>query len=136
MPLITRQSKGSKLSVSEMDNNLLYLQSISGGSEVILPSTASAISLIESNGVVPGTSYLIKGVAANSISPQILFANGIDILLSGVSSNKFSNAGYGHFYNPNYASYSVWDPLNVGVTFSEGDVVIYGGSTIPKFSCR
>jgi hypothetical protein len=30
MGLITRQGKGSKLSIVEMDNNLLYLESLSG----------------------------------------------------------------------------------------------------------
>lgn len=47
MSLITRQGKGSKLTIEEMDNNLLYLESLSGTSSTsIIPPSGITSSFI------------------------------------------------------------------------------------------
>jgi len=53
MPLILRQTKGSKLTIQEMDDNLLYVNNLT---EV---THAELVNLIDTNDLVPGQHYLI-----------------------------------------------------------------------------
>jgi hypothetical protein len=53
MPLITRQGKGSKLTIQEMDGNLLWMNNLT---EV---TYAQLVNLIEKEQLVPGQHYLI-----------------------------------------------------------------------------
>jgi len=53
MPLILRQTKGSKLTIQEMDDNLLWVNNLT---EV---THAELVNLIDTNDLVPGQHYLI-----------------------------------------------------------------------------
>jgi hypothetical protein len=53
MPLILRQTKGSKLTIQEMDDNLLWVNNLT---EV---THAELVNLIDANDLVPGQHYLI-----------------------------------------------------------------------------
>ena len=118
MALIIREEKGSKLTIGELDNNLLYLEELaqSGGSLVEL-TYAESISLLAGEEVAEGVRYLITGF-------DVELYGGTDIIVSGLPNNQFSTSGYGKFYNPNYGSMSVWDSSE---TYSIDDLVIYGG---------
>jgi hypothetical protein len=52
MSLITRQGKGSKLTIEEMDNNLTYLESLtqSGFKKITIPLGIQYVGTIEING--------------------------------------------------------------------------------------
>jgi len=126
-----------RLTVSQMDNNFIFLQSIAGvgGSASVLTvasasvlTVASASQYITNGSIITGQPYLITDADPNlygtgTYSP-FGFGEGTNILLYGVSENSFTSSGYGKFYNPNYASYSVWDST---ATYSVDDKVIYGG---------
>jgi hypothetical protein len=89
-------------------------------------TVASASQYMSLGWITIGQPYLITDADPNlyGASSEFGFGEGTNILLSGVDENNFSSNGYGKFYNPNYASYSVWNP---GVTYSVDDKVIYGG---------
>jgi hypothetical protein len=118
MALIIRGEKGSKLTITELDNNFLYLEELaqSGGSLVEL-TYAESISLLAGEEVAEGVRYLITGF-------DVELYGGTDIIVDGMPNNQFSTSGYGKFYNPNYGSMSVWD---LSATYSVDDLVIYGG---------
>src|ERR1035437_2580010 len=64
MSLITRQGKGSKLTIQEMDGNLLYLQSLSGstsqsGTSVTNVTHSELTGLTSTSGLTTGGLYLI-----------------------------------------------------------------------------
>ena len=119
MALIIREEKGSKLTIGELDNNLLYLEELaqSGGSLVEL-TYAESISLLAGEEVAEGVRYLITGF-------DVELYGGTDIIVSGLPNNQFSTSGYGKFYNPNYGSMSVWDS---SATYSIDGLAIYGGN--------
>lgn len=119
MALIIRGEKGSKLTIGELDNNLLYLEELaqSGGSLVEL-TYAESISLLAGEEVAEGVRYLITGF-------DVELYGGTDIIVSGLPNNQFSTSGYGKFYNPNYGSMSVWDS---SATYSIDGLAIYGGN--------
>ena len=169
----------SRLSVQQMDNNFIYLQSIAGGTgsigavgatgpkgatgnqgpigptgatgnqgpigptgatgtpgaagpnglsslSLVTLTVASASQWMENGWITAGHPYLITDTDPYlyGTSSQFGFGEGTNILLHGVDSNNFSTIGFGKFYNPNYASYSVWDST---ATYSVSDKVIYGG---------
>jgi hypothetical protein len=89
-------------------------------------TVASASQYMESGWITTGNPYLITDADPNlyGTSSQFGFGEGTNILLYGVDENNFTSSGYGKFYNPNYASYSVWDST---ATYSVSDKVIYGG---------
>lgn len=122
MALVLRSEKGSRLTIAEMDGNFTYLESISGGNTIVTISATQAVELASNNEIIPNATYYIKGVHNDDVYPQLY--GGTDILLTGLTTSQFSSNGYGKFYNPVYASYSIWDNRS---EYNESDVVIYGG---------
>ena len=112
--LTLRGLKGSKLTTSELDDNFLYLQDLASLVEL---TYAEAVDLVDSEGVIEGTRYLVTGV-------DVELYGGTDVLIHGLLNNQFSTSGYGKFYNPNYGSMSVWDS---SATYSIDGLAIYGG---------
>jgi len=121
-----------RLTVSQMDNNFIFLQSIAGvGGSASVLTVASASQYITNGSIITGQPYLITDAdpylyGGFGLSPSNIFnfGEGTNILLYGVDEYNFTTYGYGKFYNPNYASYSVWDST---ATYSVDDKVIYGG---------
>ena len=85
--------------------------------------TANELSLADFNTAITesalnqGNYYLVSGC-------QAVMYGGTTLLLQATSENTVSSEGYGLFYNPLYATYSVWDP---GQEYTIGSIVIYGG---------
>jgi len=147
--LLTRTAKGGKLTIPEMDGNLLYLRDLalsgsgptgpqgiagtqgkdgatgpqgSGGggtSQIFTVSVLEAVALSASSSIVPGSLYYISDVHTN-------LYGGNKILLEGLSTNQFSTNGYGEFFNPKYSSFSMWDSRDTA-TYSIGESRIFGG---------
>lgn len=115
----------TKLTLSQMDNNFIFLQNLIGG---ITPLTVSdAIDLANNSQVITGQTYLIKNAHSGLYGSQSNFTYGLegtDIILTGLDNSNFSPNGYGKFYNPNYASYSMWNPNG---EYSIGNEAIFGG---------
>lgn len=122
MSLTLRGEIGRRLTIAEMDNNFIYLESISGSNTVVTISATQAIDIAANNQITPNVTYYIKGVHNDDVYPQLY--GGTDILVTGLTTSQFSTNGYGKFYNPNYASYSMW---NSQTEYEEGNEVIYGG---------
>ena len=122
MSLILRGDIGRRLTIAEMDGNFTYLESISGSSQTIVISATQAPDMVANNQIIQGATYYIKSVHDDGVFPGLY--GGTDIMLTGLASSQFSTNGYGKFYNPYYASYSVWDAEN---GYDEGNEVIYGG---------
>jgi hypothetical protein len=115
--LTLRGVKDSKLTTSELDDNFLYLQDLVSGSSLVELTYAEAVDLVDSEGVIEGTKYLVTGV-------DVELYGGTDVLIHGLLNNQFSTSGYGKFYNPNYGSMSVWGS---SATYSIDGLAIYGG---------
>lgn len=114
--LTLRSQIGRKLSISEMDGNLTYLESISSGGLETL-SYGDFLDLIDSGDIINNMKYLITGFDVD------LFG-GNDIIVSGLPNNEFTKNGIGKFYNPRYDIINVW---NFNSSYSIDNLVIYGG---------
>lgn len=116
--LTLRGVKDSKLTTSELDDNFLYLQDLaqSGGASLVELTYTEMLDLLDSEGVVEGTRYLVTGV-----DPDLF--GGTDVLIHGLPDNTISLSGWGKFYNPRN-DLSVWNP---GSTYSIDGLTIYGG---------
>ena len=95
MSLILRNTKGSRLTINEMDGNFSYLENLALAglttSVVVEEKTYSEWSTIKQNGgLTPGSYIKITDRADDGI---ILFCNG---------TNSFGADGYGHFINADY----------------------------------
>jgi hypothetical protein len=154
MSLITRQQKGSKLTIQEMDGNLEYLEQLSSGTEI---TSADIETLITSNELVPGATYKVTGFNKNmpdgspenpnGYLPEVLYDDGTDsgvtIYIKALTTDTLSSSGYGEFYNPKYGDgatydntdgtglYGIWDgdnpdPLEVPA-YTVDQVVYWGG---------
>lgn len=126
MPLILREDIGRRLTIPEMDGNFIYLENLAGGSATTLTNT-EAIDLINSAGIKSGTNYLIIDVNPTLYGSNSAFTYGLtgtNIILKGLDSTHFSSNGHGQFYNPIYASYSMWD---TNASYLINDKVIFGG---------
>ena len=126
MPLILRENIGRRLTISEMDGNFTYLESLAAGSAISLTNT-EAIDLMNTAGIKSGTNYLITNTHPGLYGNTSQFTYGLtgtNIILKGIDSTHFSTDGHGQFYNPIYASYSMWD---YSATYSINDTVIFGG---------
>ena len=127
MGLTLREQIGRRLTIAEMDGNFLYLQDISGNSKYISLTQPEAIDLIIAGSVSQGATYVIMDANTalyGSGSDFTYGLTGTNIILHGLDSTHFSTNGYGQFYNPIYASYSMWDG---NATYSVDDKVIFGG---------
>lgn len=126
-----------RLTVQQMDNNFIFLQSIvgTGGTgtdglsslSLVTLTVASASQYIADSLVVVGQPYLITDadLYLYGVGSQFGFGDGTNILLYGVDEKSFTSIGSGKFYNPNYNNvYGVWDS---SATYSIGDKAIYGG---------
>ena len=127
-----------RLTIEEMDNNFIFLQSLV--ESAVLISRDQANLLINTSEVVPGQSYIITNAHLQlygSNSP-FNFGDGTYVLVRGLDSTHFSSGGWGKFYNPIYnGDYSVWDDgdhSGPSATYSPGDIVIYGGRVWMKTS--
>ena len=119
---------GTKLTIQQMDNNFIFLQNLVSGEANILTNT-DALNLINDGNVQQGAYYLISGAHPGLYGTTSQFTYGLqgtNIILVGLDENNFSKNGWGQFYNPNYASYSVWDYTG-STEYSIGDIVIFGG---------
>jgi uncharacterized protein YjbI with pentapeptide repeats len=154
MSLVTRQGKGSKLTIQEMDGNLLYLEELTSG---ILITYEEIQTLILNNELSPGAIYKITGFNKNmpieglenpnGYLPEVLYDDGtnsgITIYMRAITTNTLSSSGWGEFYNPKYGDqttyentdgtglYGIWDgdnpdPLEVPV-YAIDQVVFWGG---------
>ena len=126
MTLILREDIGRRLTIPEMDGNFTYLESLASGAAIQL-TNSEAIDLINSGGIQSGTNYLITSAHPGLYGSASNFTYGLsgtDIILKGLDETNFSTNGYGKFYNPIYASYSMWDS---GASYSIGAVAIFGG---------
>jgi hypothetical protein len=114
----------TKLTLQQMDENFIFLQNLISG---LTPLTVEeAVDLKNNSQIVIGQSYLITDADPSLYGTQsaFVFGDGTNIILQGIDVNSFSSNGYGKFYNPNYASYSVWDDR---LSYNTNDKVIYGG---------
>jgi hypothetical protein len=136
MSLITRQGKGSKLTIQEMDGNLGYLEELSSG---ILITYEEIQTLISNNELSPGAIYKITGFNKNmpegglenpnGALPETLYDDGTDsgvtIYMKALTTNTLLSSGWGEFYNPKYMyTYNeAFNPLTVSsrpyVTFRD-----------------
>lgn len=133
MALITRTSKGSKLTITEMDNNLLYLESLSGATGT---SGVNGTSGINGTSGVDGTSG-INGTSGVDGTSGINGTSGIDgngtsgtSGVDGTSGTSGTSGGGGGYwittgFDPNYIS-----TYNTGETASVDDmlVILTGGT--------
>lgn len=82
MPLITRTAKGRKLTILEMDNNLLYLQAISAYHHLLTPlyDGIDSIQITKADGVTPVVTAdtLRKFVGVNTLPDGSLHVYGED----------------------------------------------------------
>lgn len=115
--LILRGQIGRRLTVSEMDGNFTYLEDIQKTTEI---TYSEMLTLLEESSFEDGKRYLITGFDTELYTGM----TGIDVILTGISNNGFSENGYGKFYNPGYGWIDVWDGDN---EYSEEDLVIFGG---------
>jgi len=80
-----------------------------------------ALALVAADELIPGQSYKITGV-------DTALYGGTDIVLTAVTTSKFSLEGDGIFYNPKYltatAGYGIWAST---LTPTAGDTIIWGG---------
>lgn len=117
---------GVRLTIQQMDNNFIFLQDLASGNSISLTND-EALDLINNNNVQQGVNYLITNAHPGLYGSASAFTYGLqgtNILLTGIDDSHFSTNGYGEFYNPNYASYSMWDPNN---EYDINDAVIFGG---------
>jgi hypothetical protein len=123
MSIVTRQGKGSRLTIQEMDGNFTYLESISGVPQVIYISLLEILTLIENNELVPLSWYKISGT-------DVPLYGGSTIYLQATSENTLSLDGFGEFYNPKYdqtvLGFNVWTHNG---SYNQGDRVHWGGMT-------
>ena len=84
---------------------------------IVTLTQAQAVTIINNDGLIPGVYY-------NVIDAHPDLYGGTSIFLQALTTNKFTNEGYGLFYNPKYGTYPVW---NSSLTPSPGDKVIWGG---------
>lgn len=84
-----------------------------GNVSLITVSKHQADSLISNNILIPGQSYMIKGV-------DTTLYGGTDIILKAATVNKFELSGHGIFYNPKYnqgkEDYGVWNNISSWTT--------------------
>jgi hypothetical protein len=154
MTLVTRQGKGSKLTIQEMDGNLEYLEQLSSGRS---NTNVEIQTLILNNELFPGAIYKITGFNKNmpigdlenpnGFLPEVLYDdgtnNGVTIYVKALTTNTLSSSGWGEFYNPKYGDqttyyntdgtglYGIWDgdnpdPLEVP-EYTVDQVVFWGG---------
>ncbi len=127
MSLVLRQNLDRVLSIYEMDGNFQYLESLSLSQSIIPIDNSTALSMIASASVAAGASYVIQNAHPRLYGTLSNFTYGLqgtNIILKGLDSTNFSSNGWGQFYNPNYASYSMW---NTDDEYSIDDKVIFGG---------
>ena len=130
MPLGATVSTG-RLSIQQMDENLIFLQNLVTSLTQITYSEAQA--LIETSSVVAGQSYLITDAdpLLYGSSSSFNFGPGTNIIIKGLSENTFSSNGWGKFYNPKYDTYNIWDADN---SYTYLSTIIYGGRVWKKNS--
>lgn len=127
MSLVLRSDIGRRLTIQEMDGNFTYLEGLAQGGSITELTVAEALDLVTNSGVKAGFSYLITDAHRGLYGASSSFTNGqigTNIILRGLDDTHFSSNGYGKFYNPIYASYSMW---NSSATYSIGDKAIFGG---------
>ena len=76
MSLITRQGKGSKLTIEEMDNNLDYLESL-GVKEITLEDTTIKFERVDGSFLEVDTNNNILGVTKQTINDNFCIYRGI-----------------------------------------------------------
>jgi len=85
MPLITRQNKGSKLTIQEMDDNLLYLESLEGDKTI----QVSGVTVLSSSFT------LVSGVYEATISNvNILATSIVEVIPANSSYTVVKNAEF------------------------------------------
>lgn len=131
MSLVTRQGKGSALTIVEMDSNFLYLEQLAlsgtgsggtGSSNPLVSVTKSELdTLVDDAALVPGQLYKISGVYKNKTDQgdqndplhDVLYDDGtnsgITVYLTAITEDILGSKGYGEFYNPNYYDYSTYN---------------------------
>jgi hypothetical protein len=101
-----------------------------GGGAISVTKTALDV-LVASNGLVPGTYYIISGVDVN-------LYGGTTILIQAATTNTLELAGHGIFYNPKYINtqatpnngYGIWYNYitcifsNISDPFEDGELLI------------
>ena len=112
------------------DANTLTLVDSLGGEVIIYDeiniiekNLPEILSLIDNRELVRGVTYKINGVDVNLYS-EGTGDKGTTIYLLALEDNKLDTFGTGIFYTPKYDLFSIW---NSGVTYLEGDKVIWGG---------
>ena len=100
MPLITREGKGSKLSISEMDGNLLYLESLATTThEALTEITYTELKTLRDNSeLVPGVQYRITDYMTTTVQENTQSAgHQFDIIVTADSVDKLNeNARAAH----------------------------------------
>lgn len=114
MGLTLRQDKGTKLSIKEMDDNFIYLNT-----KYVEVTRNELQILIDDNEIVTGQFYLITNAQESNIN-----CVSTKVLLYGTSNKTISESGYRFQLIPDYSSVPMWwenmpDP-------NAGDKVIYG----------
>lgn len=155
MRLLTRQEKGSKLTIEEMDNNLLYLQSLSGtnfteakiGSDTdysLFDEDGSLrffggattyndhpVDILTESGVVP----LVAKVFRNNGSTSINYGT----FTSGLTYGTFNLSGYTELNDAiinGYFSISIWFKMPMSSTGSIFSIVSENDNNIIIFSIK
>lgn len=123
MGLILRNVKGSKLTWTEMDDNLTYLESLNGAG-VVSTTYLSLKTLYDAGNLVPGAIYKITDYTS-------AYRSGEPIWIEAVTNKNFSNEGLRQmrivkntYYTVSGANKGVWkNTLSVAVN----NIVVWGG---------
>jgi len=123
------------------ESNLLWqiakqIERLTGVTSKLIPSGAEVVTkaqvdtLIGSNSLVPGTTYIISGV-------DVPLYGGTTVILQAETTNKLALAGHGLFYNPRYLNsqltpnngYGIWSNY-MTITMSNIVGTFYNGNTV------
>jgi hypothetical protein len=146
VPLITRQGKGSKLTIPEMDGNLIYLESLSQAFNI---TYSELYNKVVNGELVAGSWYRLtdyKSVnflngweTANSnptptdpnFNPQEIYEGETEVLiLQATSPYEISEIGYSETFQGDIVQYEPFTN-KIGVTIPNG---IYNRTTLPDSS--
>lgn len=92
MPLILRSVKGSKLSIAEMDNNLLYLQSLalSGSTSGITSDLGVKAAFFSTPQTIAVNQQIPENQNAMMFGPTVTIAPSVNVVVGGNSVLKIT----------------------------------------------
>jgi hypothetical protein len=124
MPLITREEKGEKLTISEMDNNLIYLDNkvpYKVYTALLTQTGTSAPVATVLENTIGAISFIYDGVGLYRITESLSFdVNRTALFLGPVKGGYLRNALYG----PGYWGVSTCDNSNLPADGAPGNLIL------------